>query len=68
MQTEDSLLLDCLSTFSICPAANMDISNNSFDKVDKKICKNVVFEEGELVEFRADCGLCECKELCHTCT
>ena len=48
--------------------ANMDISNNAFEEVAKKVCKIGVFEEGEMIEFRADCAICECNELCHTCT
>jgi len=31
------------------------------------MCKMAVFEFGELVELRADCGICNCQRLCRTC-
>lgn len=48
-------------------AANMNIAGNNFESVDKKLCKKAVMEGGEMVEFRADCNICRCESLCHTC-
>jgi len=42
--------------------------NNLTIEVDKDVCKLDVFEGGELVEFRADCNVCSCKDrLCEQC-
>lgn len=47
----------------------MNIGNNMFtEKISKDVCELSVFEEGELVEFVADCDICSCDDLCHTCT
>ena len=63
------LLTDRVHPFLFCThyTANMDISNNDFDEVDKDLCKLDVMEGGEMVEFRADCNICRCESLCHTC-
>ena len=45
----------------------MNIAENDFEEVGKDVCKISVMEGGELVEFRADCDVCECESLCHTC-
>lgn len=45
----------------------MNIANNNFDERLKKLCKISVWEEGEMVEMRADCDICNCESLCHTC-
>jgi len=42
----------------------LELQNNKFDKIDKDICDLNVFEEGELVNFRADCDVCECDFFC----
>jgi len=45
---------------------NVDISNNQFNrKITDKICMLSVYEEGETVEFGADCDICDCDRLCY---
>ncbi|CAB9521446.1 receptor-like protein kinase [Seminavis robusta] len=45
---------------------NMNIAHNNFDEI-RDLCGLGVFESGELVELRADCNVCTCDTLCHTC-
>jgi hypothetical protein len=47
-------------------AANVNIANNSFTNA-KDMCKLGVLEGAEMVEFRADCDVCECESMCDTC-
>ena len=46
---------------------NIDLSNNEFKTNLDEICLMSVFENGELVELRADCPICNCERLCRTC-
>lgn len=43
------------------------LQNNRFDSISKDICETSVFISGEVVDFNADCGICECQELCAHC-
>lgn len=45
---------------------NVDISNNRLtEKLPGSVCMLSVYEEGETIEFRADCDVCNCKNLCY---
>ncbi|CAB9508943.1 LRR receptor-like serine threonine-protein kinase [Seminavis robusta] len=45
---------------------NVDISNNQLSvPLPSSICMLTVYEEGETVEFRADCDICVCGRLCY---
>jgi hypothetical protein len=46
---------------------NIDLSNNRFKNNLDDMCLMSVFEDGELVELRADCPICNCDRLCRTC-
>jgi hypothetical protein len=49
------------------PLQTLDASiwhNNAFTSMDSSLCKNVVFDGGEMAVFRADCEVCTCKFLC----
>jgi hypothetical protein len=46
---------------------NIDLSNNRFKNNLDAMCLMSVFENGELVELRADCPICNCDRLCRTC-
>ena len=45
----------------------LELQHNNFTSIDKKICKMVVFAQGELTHFRADCDICSCKFFCVKC-
>jgi hypothetical protein len=40
------------------------IQNNNFTSIGDKVCKQIVWESGELASFRADCSACTCKYMC----
>lgn len=42
-------------------------NNNLTDAIDNNICKLAVSNRGSLVEFEADCDICECNEFCGHC-
>ena len=44
-----------------------NLHNNSLSGLGKKTCKLSVFEGGEMVEFSADCNICDCWMLCDRC-
>jgi hypothetical protein len=44
-----------------------NLHNNSFDGLGKETCKLSVFDGGEMVEFTADCDICDCSVLCDRC-
>jgi hypothetical protein len=52
--------------YSVCQqTGNVDISNNLLtERIPESVCMLSVYEEGEIVEFRADCDICLCKDLC----
>jgi hypothetical protein len=43
--------------------------NNQFSaNLDKDFCKQSVFQGGEMVEMKADCEICSCKDdFCNNC-
>jgi hypothetical protein len=44
---------------------NVDVSNNLLTgRIPDSLCQLSVFEEGETVEFRADCHICTCLRFC----
>jgi hypothetical protein len=45
----------------------INLHSNSFDGIGKDTCKLSVFEGGEMVEFSADCDICDCWPLCARC-
>lgn len=44
-----------------------NLHNNTFEGIGKDTCKLSVFEGGEMVEFSADCDICDCWMLCDRC-
>lgn len=43
------------------------LQGNQFTSLGKETCKLSVFEGGEMVEFRADCDICDCGLQCDQC-
>ena len=47
-------------------SANVDVSNNKLSgDIPGNVCMLSVYNEGETVEFRADCDVCDCGRLCY---
>jgi len=42
----------------------LEIENNDFSKLGKNICKQIIFEDGQLTTFRVDCDICNCNIWC----
>jgi hypothetical protein len=42
----------------------LEIQNNAFSKMNKVLCKQIVFEGGALVVWQADCDVCQCNYFC----
>lgn len=45
----------------------LHIQNNQFSTMNKGICDQSVWEEGELTSMRADCEICQCDMWCDEC-
>jgi hypothetical protein len=54
--------------FSRDETVQLSLHNNSFDGLGKDTCKLSVFDSGEMVEFSADCDICDCQVLCDRCS
>jgi hypothetical protein len=44
----------------------VEIHNNFFDQFNSDICRSSIWEEGELILLRANCGFCKCNVLCES--
>jgi len=42
----------------------VEVQNNLFNRIDDDYCSMAVFVAGELVNFRADCEVCDCQYFC----
>lgn len=61
-----NILLSLLRSFHNLVTANVDVSNNRLTQnMPSSVCMLSVYEEGETVEFRADCDVCNCGRLCY---
>jgi cytoskeletal protein RodZ len=40
------------------------LHNNNFTSIGDKVCRQIVWDGGELASFQADCGACTCKYMC----
>ena len=41
-----------------------DFQHNDFTSINKDLCKMLIYEEGEVMSFRADCDVCSCNYFC----
>ena len=42
----------------------MELQNNQFTSLGSDTCELIVYDGGELVNFRADCEICDCDMWC----
>jgi hypothetical protein len=42
----------------------LEVQRNNFTEIDRSVCELIVFEGGEMVNFRADCDICPCADFC----
>ena len=42
----------------------VEVYNNDFDSMDRRLCDMLVFMMGEMVSLKADCDVCECNFFC----
>ena len=49
---------------NITQTVEFNVQDNLFTGIDKEVCKQSVFISGEMVEFKADCDICECDPYC----
>lgn len=53
---------------AISTTDTINVENNMLtENVDKEICDLSIFEQGQIVEFSADCDICRCRPLCDQC-
>ena len=48
-----------------------EVQNNGFTSMNADTCKLWVFDEGELVNFKSDCAICDCgnkSSMCEYCS
>jgi len=50
--------------FQLNKLLDFSVADNSFTGIDKTVCKQSVWEGGEMVEFKADCDICICNPFC----
>mmetsp|Transcript_19533 Transcript_19533/g.45502 ORF Transcript_19533/g.45502 Transcript_19533/m.45502 type:complete len:783 (+) Transcript_19533:234-2582(+) len=41
-----------------------NVQNNTFTGIDYQVCYQSVFDNGEMVEYKADCNICKCDPFC----
>lgn len=41
-----------------------DFQHNDFSSMNKDLCKLLIYEEGEIMSFKADCDICGCQYFC----
>ena len=51
--------------FSLQQMDGAEFQNNDFSSMDSLLCRNIVFNSGEMVALRSDCGAtCPCNFFC----
>jgi hypothetical protein len=59
--------MTALRSFRITAIVAYTLHNNTLEGLGKETCRLSVFQSGEMIEFAADCDICECEVFCNRC-